>query len=130
MKAQTTIEWTEAKHISQHVTKEQTEYQKEKLLEFAESNYDMFTIDDFEFYVQATGLNEVVLMNICQSITTQRALKHQELTREMLKVKDYGHDLKYNPFKNQFMSWHSNNKWYTASSYTLEKHIAEVRNGH
>lgn len=118
------INWSEAQHVSQHVQQRKTAYQKDKLIEFAESDYEMLNYEDFEFYIRETGLDETVLMNLATSITMQRALKVNEIT-EALRSKNYWQPMfKYDPFKKTFRKYNVwIEKWLNVSLYDLEKEL-------
>ena len=122
MDNQITITWNEAQYVSETVSKEQTENQRKALIDFAEHDFEMLDSRDFEFFCDATGLDEVQLADLMISISMNRVLLHNEVTSKLLKTKNYWYDIKYNPFKKQFMKWSEHTeKWRPARTWELKE---------
>lgn len=89
MENQIEINWNQAQVVSQEVQKQATTRKAEKLAEFLESKCDLFSMEDWNFYVKVTG-KSLQWLRENASYSDEQAESGQMLTNAMI---DGDHEL-------------------------------------
>ena len=102
---QQVISFNAAIEIIKTEDKQEKQASKKALIEFCESTFDMFDLNDFEYYANVIGCEVENLLDLVTTLELQRAKQRQDLTSKAIEcikaytIADNTYYVKFNPFK-------------------------------